>query len=75
MISINKTQKRVVLTSYIAMEEGYAIVWTQVVSPRSILGIGHFMQNRTHRSTWVETMKKRFIKVNKDYKRENEQTE
>lgn len=67
MISINKTQKRVVLTEYIAMEERYAIVWSQVASPRSIIGIGHFMQNPSKRSTWVETMKKRFIKANEGH--------
>lgn len=70
MISINKTQNRVVLTEYIAMEERYAILWAQVVSSKAIVGIGYFMQNPTKSLTWVKTMRKRFIKVNENYNRE-----
>lgn len=69
MISINKTQKRVVLTMYLGTEEQYGLVWVQAVSSKSIQGIGHFMQIQKHHSTWVETMRKRFIKLNKEYKR------
>jgi hypothetical protein len=73
MISLSKTHKRAVLTKYIAMEERYGIVWAQVISATSIMGIGHFMQTRPHESTWVETMTKRFLWIKRKSERRDEE--
>lgn len=59
MISIHRGGKYASMYTYLGIEDKYMIVWTQAISKRGLLGIGHFGQEKYNSLGWQKTMHNR----------------